>query len=300
VIGKLRAFVSTAAVLVTCLSAGERHGLAQANAPLYRATVSVVDNRGNPVKGLTADDFVVTIGDVPRGASSVDVDPRPLSIVVIVDGTEVSEVLQVRGALTAVLKQLRRGGADVRIGLILGEEGAREPRLENAQSAASDHDRRASRFFQAPQTAPPFDTIEASVAALQKEEGRRRAVLLLSVNRRLSKHQYLEGLVTAVRRADITLAIVETGLATHVASAVGATSRSQDQSVWLIHTAVGGVYVRGIDASALGPMGSRLAGGLTSAYQVTFAASETTDLPMKVTVKGRDRLTVIAPSWALR
>lgn len=285
--GKLHAIVWMAAIAVVCTSAGESDVLAQANAPLYRATVSVVDNRGNPVKDLTADDFVVTIGDVPRAATGVAIDPRPLSIVVIVDGTEVDEVLQVRAALTSVLKQLRRGGADVRIGLILGEEGAKVPLLENAQSAASDHDRRAARFFQAPATAPPFDTIEASVTALQKEEGRRRAVLLLSVNRRQSKHQYLEGLVTAVRRADVTLAVVETG-------------RSVEQSVWLIHTSVGGAYVRGIDAAALGPMGSRLAGGLTTAYQVTFAASETTNLSMKVTVKGRDRLTVIAPSWAMR
>lgn len=276
-----------AAVLVAGLCVAQRYVSAQANVPLYRATVSVVDNRGNPVKDLAAEDFVVTIGDAPRGASSVEVDARPLSIVVIVDGTRVEEVLQVRAALASVLKQLRRGGADVRIGLILGEEGAKVPLLENAQSAASDHNRRAARFFQAPDTAPPFDTIEASVAALQKEEGRRRAVLLLSVNRRQPKHQYLEGLVTALRRADITLAIVESG-------------RSMEQSVWLMHTAVGGVYVRGIDAAALGPMGSRLAGGLTSAYQVTFAASETTNLPMKVTVKGRDRLTVIAPSWAMR
>lgn len=284
---KLQTLVSMAAVAVACLSAGDRVAQAQSNAPLYRATVSVVDNRGNPVTGLTADDFIVTVGDVARGATSVEVDPRPLSIVVIVDGTEVSEVLQVRSAISSVLKQLRRGGDDVRIGMILGEEGARVPLMQDAQLSAADHDRRASRFIQAPQTAPPFDTIEAAVGALQKEEGRRRAVLLLSVNRRASKHQVLEGLVSALRRADILLAVVETG-------------RSQEQSVWLIHTAVGGIYVRGIDASALSPLGTRLAGGLRAAYQVTFAATETTDLPMRVTVKGRDRLTVIAPAWAMR
>ena len=45
--------------------------------------------------------------------------------------------------------------------------------------------------------------------------------------------------------------------------------------------------------------------GLTAAdfvvtYQVTFPAAESTNLPMRVTVKGRSGLTVIAPSWALR
>lgn len=260
---------------------------AQQTTPSYRVTVSVADIRGNAVTGLTAADFVITVGDVARGATSVDVDSRPLSIVVIVDGTESSEVLHVRSALASVFKQLRRGGADVRLGLILGDEGARVPAMQDAQASAREHDRRASRFFQAPQTAPPFDTIGAAVEALKGEEGRRRAVLLLSVNRRPSRHQVLDGLVNELRRAEVTLAVVETG-------------RGQDQSVWLTHNAVGGFYARGSDVTVLASLGARLAGGLLAAYQVAFAATEAADAPMRVTVKGRDRLTIIAPSWAIR
>lgn len=254
--------------------------------PLYRVTVSVTDNRGNPVTGLTAADFVVTVGDVARGATHVDVDSRPLSIVVIVDGTVPDEAFQVRSALASVLKQLRRGGAPVRIGLILGDEGARVPVMQDARTSAAEHDRRAARFFMAPQTAPPVDTIGAALEALRMEEDRRRAVLLLSVNRRALTHVYLEDLVTALRRADVTLAVVES-------------IRGPDQSVWMLHNRVGGFYARG-DVPVLATMGSRLAGGLTAAYQVTFPAAEATSLPMRVTVKGRDRLTVIAPSWAIR
>lgn len=258
-----------------------------ASVPQYRVTVSVADDRGNPVTGLTAADFVVTVGDVARSATGGDVDPRPLSIVVIVDGAEPTEALQVRAALTSVLRQLRRGGADVRIGMILGDEGAKVPIMQDAQIAAVEHDRRARRFFQAPLTAPPFDTIGAAVDALRREEGRRRAVLLLSVNRRPAAHQYLEDLVTALRRADVTLAVVETG-------------RGRDQSVWMMHNVVGGFFARGSEVTALASVGSRLAGGLTAAYEVSFVAAEATNLPMRVTVKGRDRLTVIAPSWAIR
>jgi hypothetical protein len=254
--------------------------------PQYRVTVSVADNRGNPVTGLTAEDFIVTVGDVPRAAVSAQIDPRPISVVVIMDGTEASEVLQARFALVSVLKQLRRG-TDVRVGMILGDEGASVPVMQDAQSSVAEHDRRASRFFQAPQTAPPFDTIGAAVAALQKEEGRRRVALLLSVNRRAAVAQNLEGLVASVRKADVTLAVVEGG-------------RGRDQSVWLIHDNVGGIFVRGSDVAVLSSMGTRLAGALTSAYQVTFPATEAANLPMRVTVKGRDKLTVIAPSWAIR
>ena len=284
----LQTFAARAGVVVgIALIAPAMSAQVPRESPQYRVTASVFDNRGNPVTGLTAADFVVTVGDVARGAANAEVDPRPLSIVVIVDGAEPTEALQVRAALVSVLKQLRRGGADVRIGMILGEEGAKVPVMQDSQSSAVEHDRRVSRFFQAAQTAPPFDTIGAAVQALRREEGRRRAVLLLSVNRRDAVHQYLDDLVNALRGADVTLAVVETG-------------RGRDQSVWMMHNVVGGIYTRGSDVTVFASMGSRVAGGLTAAYQVTFAATEATNLPMHVTVKGRDRVTVIAPSWAIR
>ncbi len=255
--------------------------------PQFHVTASVVDNRGNPVTGLTAEDFVVTVGDVARGATHVDIDPRPLSIVVIVDGAVPSEAFQIRSALVSVLRQLRRGGAPVRIGMILGDEGAKVPVMQDAQASAVEHDRRAAKFFMAPQTAPPVDTISAAIVALRREEDRRRAVLFLSVNRRPLTHVYLEDLVAALRQADVTLAVVES-------------VQGPDQSVWTLFNRVGGFYSGSGDVPVLASLGSRLAGGLTAAYQVTFPAAEATNLPMRVSVKGRDRLTVIAPAWALR
>ena len=258
-----------------------------AGVPQFRVTTSVVDNRGNPVKGLTAADFVVTVGDVARGATHVEVDSRPLSIVVIVDGTVPDEAFQIRTALKSVLKQLRRGGAPVRLGLIIGEEGARVPVLQDAQASAAEHDRQVSKFFMALPTATPVDTIGAAIEALRKEEDRRRAVLFLSVNRRELRHVYLEDLAAALRQADVTLAVVES-------------TRGPDQTVWLLHQRVGGFYSGTGDVPVLGSLGSRLAGGLTAAYRVTFPATEATNLPMRVSVKGWGGLTVIAPAWALR
>ena len=288
----VRTFV-TQACIVTGIALAVANVRAQVPSPVpsqvpqFRVTTSVVDNRGNPVTGLTAADFVVTVGDVARGATHVEVDSRPLSVVVIVDGTVPDEAFQIRTALASVLKQLRRGGAPVRLGLIIGEEGARVPVLQDAQASAAEHDRRVKQFFMAPQTAPPVDTIGAAVEALRKEENRRRAVLFLSVNRRLLTHVYLDDLATALRGADVTLAVVES-------------TRGPDQTVWLLHQRIGGFYSGTGDVPVLASLGSRLAGGLTQAYQVTFPATEATNLPMRVTVKGRSGLTVIAPSWALR
>ena len=260
---------------------------AQPAPQLYRLTMSVADSRGRAVTGLAPSDVVITVGDVDRAPTALEVDPRPLSIVVIADGVEPTEALNVRAALAGVVKRFRAGGADVRVGLMLGEEGARAPVLEDAQTAAADHDRRVSRFFTAPDTAPPADTIMGASQALAREEGRRKAVLILSVNRRGVSTQSFAAVVSAMRRADITLAAVETG-------------DGRDQSLWLIQSALGGRYERVGDSAAFDSVAARLAGTLLSAYQVTFSAGESGNRPLKVQVKGHGRVTVIAPAWGMR
>ena len=276
----------SAVVAAATMAAPAAPAQGQSDVPLYRVTASVFDNRGNPVKGLTAADFVVTVGDVGRAAVQVEEDPRPLSVVLIVHGTVPDEAFQIRSALASVLKQLRRAPA-ARIGLILGADGAQVPSLQDAQMLAADHDRRAKQFFMADQTAPPVDTIGAAVQALRREENRRRAILFLSVNRRAMSHVYLEDLAAALRGSDVTLAVVES-------------NRGPEQTVWLLHQRVGGFYSGTGDVPVLGSLGSRVAAGLTAAYQVTFRAAESTGLPMKVTINDRKGLSVIAPSWALR
>lgn len=261
--------------------------LAQPTPQLYRLTMSVADSRGRALTGLVPADVVVTVGDVDRTAATLEVDPRPLSVVVIADGVEPTEALNVRAALAGVVKRFRAGGADVRVGLMLGEEGARAPLLEGAQAAASSHDRRVSRFFSAPDTAPPVDTIMGASQALVREEGRRKAVLLMSVNRRGASTQSFASVVSAMRRADIALVAVETG-------------NGPDQSLWLIHNALGGRFERVGDVAAFDSVAARLAGTLLSAYQVTFSADESSNRALKVQVKGHGRVTVIAPAWATR
>jgi len=254
---------------------------------MFRVTMSVADSQGRALTDLSPADVVLTVGDVDSVATALEVDPRPLSVVVIADGVEPTEALNVRAALAGVLKRLRSGGGDVRVGLMIGEEGARPPLLEDAQAAASDHNRRVSRFFSTPETAPPADTIMGAAQALAREEGRRKAVLVLSVNRRGGSTQSFAAVVSAVRLSGIALAAVETG-------------DGRDQSLWLIHNAVGGRYERVGDVGAFDSVAARLAGALTSAYQVTFAAAASGNPSLKVQVKGRGRVTVIAPAWAVR
>jgi hypothetical protein len=257
--------------------------------PLYRFTISIADARGRAVTDLTPAEIAVSIGGAERAATVLEADPRPLSIVVIADGADSTESLNVRAALKEVVRRLRGGpgSEDVRVALMLGEQGARVPVLEPAQAAVADHDRRIARFFFAPDTAPPADTLSAAADALSKEEGRRRAILIMSVNRRDPSTQSFAHVVSGVRRADVTLAAIETG-------------SGRDQSLWMIQSAVGGRYERVGDVAAFSSVAPRLAGALMSAYQVSFPSAEPATAALKVKIKGRDRLTIIAPSWVLR
>jgi len=278
--------VLSAAGVAICLSVLPGAGLRpQLPVQQFQMTVSVSDPRGRAVKDLTAADFTVKVGDTETRATSAVIDTRPISIVLIIDGVESTEVLDARAALTEVLKQFRTMAEGVRVGMILGDAGATVPEMQDANTAAAEHNRRVSMFFQVPQTAPPVDTLRVATAALAQEEGRRRAILVLSLNRRSASQQYLGDVATGLRNADILLGAVETG-------------RGSDQSLWLIHDAVGGRHARVGDVSSLGLVGGRLARALLSAYQVTFDVTEPISQRPRIEVKGRKGLILIAPAWA--
>jgi len=274
--------MATAVVMLVPLNADPG---SQAPASPFQMSASVSDSRGRPVKDLTAADFTVKVGASELKAVSAVLDTRPVSIVLIMDGVESTEVLDARAALTEVLKQFRSMAEGVRVGMILGDAGATVPEMQDANAAAAEHNRRVSVFFQAPQTAPPIDTLRAATEALMKEENRRRVILVLSLNRRTASQQYLGDVANALGGADILLGSVETG-------------RGSDQSLWLIHDAVGGRHERVGDVASLALAGGRLARALLSSYQVTFESAEPLTVRPRIEVKTRKGLTVIAPAWA--
>ncbi len=257
----------------------------------YGVTVSVSEGRGTAVSGLGASDFLVRFGDVAVTVTDAAPDPRPVSVVVIADGMEAEEALHVRAALSAVLRRLRQVPG-TRVGLMLGEGGARAPELLDAQEATAEHNRRVSRFFRAEITAPPQDTLAGAAEALMREEGRRRVVLVLSVNRRMDRVPIPEGLIPALRRADIMLGALEVS--------AGAQGQRLDAALQLIHSTIGGRFERVPDITALESSATRLVSSLMSAYLVTLTTTEPISGAPDIRIANRPRATVIAPAWALR
>jgi len=256
----------------------------------YTVTASVSQGRGQTVTGLTPADFVVRLGDTEQVVTSVAPDPRPVAMVIMVDGVEANEALQMRAALTGVLKRLRETPG-TRVGLMLGERGATAPKVVDAIEGADELNRRISRFFRAEVTAPPQDLLAGAAEALSREETHRRVAVVLSVNRRTDRVPIPVTLIPALRSANVTLVAVEAG------AVRGATV---DPALRMIQSSVGGRFEQVSDITAFESSSLRIVSSLLSAYLVQFTLTEPANGALQVAVKNRPRATVIAPAWASR
>lgn len=254
----------------------------------YTVSVSVSEGRGVAVDGLTPADFLIRLGDTEQVVTAVAPDPRPVAIVVMVDGVIAEEALQMRATLAAVLKRLR-AKPGTRVGLMLGERGASAPEIVDAVDGADGLTRRISRFFRAEVTAPPQDLLAGAVQALRREETHRRVAVVLSVNRRTDRVQIPVTLIPALRNANVTLVALE---------ANGVRGNTPDPALRLIQSAVGGRFEQASDITAFEASALRLISSLMQAYLVTFTLTEPASGGLQVTVRNRPRATVIAPAWA--
>lgn len=254
----------------------------------FTVTAAVSEGRGLAVEGLMPADFLVRLGDTAQVVTAVARDPRPVAVVIMVDGMESNDALQIRAALTGVMKRLRETPG-TRVGLMLGERGATAPTMVDAVEGADDLNRRISRFFRAEVTAPPQDLLAGAVEALRREETSRRVAVVLSVNRRTDRVPIPATLIPALRNADVTLVALE---------ANGVRGNTPDPALRLIQSTVGGRFEQASDVTAFESSAVRLISAVMQAYLVTFTLTEPANGGLQVTMRNRPRATVIAPAWA--
>lgn len=274
-----------AAVLALCVVAVPHAG---GKADIYTVSASVSEGRGQLVAGLIPADFDVRLGDTVQPVTAVALDPRPVAIVIMVDGMESSEALQMRSTLTGILKRLREAPG-TRVGLMLGERGATAPKMVDAIEGADELNQRISRFFRAEVTAPPQDLLAGAAEALAREETHRRVAVVLSVNRRTDRVPIPQTLVPALRNANVTLVAME---------ANGIRGNTPDPALRLIQNSVGGRFEQVADGTAFESSALRIVSSLMSAYLVQFTLTDPANGGLSVAVKNRPRATVIAPAWA--
>jgi VWFA-related protein len=157
--------------------------LLQAQAPAVEAqarqiTVTVTDEKGQPIEGLTPEEIAVTENGVAREITRVELDRRPLTVAMIVDTSEPMSTTYRLHVVDPVIQFLTRLPSDSRF--TVWTTGDRPKRLLDDYTSDAAAAGKALRRV-APQGGNVlFDTLMEASRDLAKREGERTAVVVVT------------------------------------------------------------------------------------------------------------------------
>lgn len=215
-----------AVLLVLAVSLAGQDSRFEAESRLVLVPVTVTDERGVPVDGLEAEDFLVLDNGrrqkVAGEASATGV--VPIALVVAVQSSSLS---------AAALEKVRKIGGMIQP-LITGEHGcaaviAFGNRVEWRQECTSDSDAVVRAFSRLEpgdgKDACLLDAVEAATLRLRERKNVRRVLLLISESRDRGSEGDLDNVVVAAQSAGVTIYA-----ATYSAFLTGFTTKSSEVS----------------------------------------------------------------------
>jgi Ca-activated chloride channel family protein len=174
---------------------------------LVEVYASVVDGKGEPVRGLTAEDFEVLEDGVPQKISAFTAGEFPLTVALALD-TSFSmagkPLAIVKGAARAFLNALRPSDEAVLIGI-----SSQVTVLAHAQTARPQQIT-ALEHLSAWGTTPLYDAIVAAIETIDGARGRRALVILSDGDDRYSETSSGDALSRA-RRSNVMVFPVALG-----------------------------------------------------------------------------------------
>ena len=251
-------------------------------------TVTVTDDKGRAIEGLTADEIAVTENGVAREITRVELDRRPLTVAVIVDTSEPMSTSYRLHVLEPVLQFLARLPEDSKFTVwTTGDRPTRVVDEYTTDVAAAS--RALKRVF--PRGGNTlFDTVVEATRDLAKLEGERTAVVIvtgLGIGfRNFDKRQVVsEGLKSGA--TFLTLQLEEGRLPPGAERAGVGEVESADYDYVLSNLAKesGGRNESTLSAMGVGSHLAKLGADLRGQYRVTYLGLPGVDDPkVKVTV----------------
>jgi hypothetical protein len=261
-----------------------------------RVHISVADNKGKPVAGLTAADFTVAIDDREQEIQSVAPAQDPVSIVIITDRLGLDPayghfvvhralsgfVKTVHSALPASLFALTTfDGPVVRIAGFSSPTGGFNRTLERLSTNATD--------------AAMLDALVDACRVLEGATTERRAIFaVFSGYRRDTSAEWNDTAAMALWNSKASLWAIEV----QSTSAAGVGSVGREQVVHQGSQMSGGMSETVASAVGLETMSQRMSALIAKQYLITYGpgGGGTTASRRKVAV-GRKGLRVLAPVW---
>jgi len=256
--------------------------------------VSVLDNTGAPVEGLTAQDFTVREDGNVREVLKAGPATEPLTLSILVDDSQAAEqsIQEIRRGLTAFVEQMQ-GRARIAIATF----GERPTSIVDYTESTETLKRGVTKIFSR-QGAGSYllDAIQDVSRGLQKREAERPVIIAITVEGIEFSNVYHQPVLDELRKSG----------ATFHALAIGTPSDSQtdemrERNLVLARgtSETGGRRDQVLAESALPAKLKQLGEELLNQYQVTYSRPDTLIPPERVEVRvDRPDLTVRAPKIA--
>ncbi len=252
--------------------------------------VTVTDQNGAPVTGLTPDDFVIREDGKRREVLRVEPATAPIEITLVVDTSDVAStaIADLRRALTAFIKDAAKGN-DIAITTI----GGRPQIVQNYTGSAELLDTAVGRLFaEAGSGAYLLDALSSVAAGIAKRAPERGVVLAILMRSapEFSGLPY-QTVVKALRDsgAMFDAIVVETGPPAPLPASGEQATAIHDRDTVLDEAtrATGGLNRQALSSMALAPELTSIAAQLRSQYRVVYARPESLIPPEKIDVSVR-------------
>jgi Ca-activated chloride channel family protein len=278
------------AVVVLGLAAGL--GLRAQGAPdRQRAMyVTVTDQNGAPVSGLTPDDFIVREDGVQREVLRVEPATGPIEITLVVDTSDVASpyIADMRRALTGFVKDMAKGNE-----IALTSFGGRPQVVQGYTTSVELLNRAIGRVFAEQGTGAYLLEALASVARGVTKRAPDRAVIVAILTQAAPEfsNEPRENLVKALRDSGAAFDAVtlQSGAGTVPPAGSEQATARHDRDVVLDEAtrATGGISDQLLSGMALTPELTSIAAQLRSQYRLVYARPGSLIPPEKIVVSAK-------------